>query len=187
VRGSGGWLERPFEDLKRSGREFLGFIEPVLVDQQGGKVVERDRDVRVLAAEQALLDRERSAVERVGAGGIAGPMCDRREVVERDRDLVVVRSEAVLEARERVLQKCVRLVVATECVDDGGQGRAVGRDLGVLGSERPLSDLDGAAGGGFGCAVVAACVFQGSEVARSVPTAGWSPPSAASVISSARR
>ena len=58
--------ERPPEDLDRSRVLPLGFCElpPGVVD--GCQVVERDRDLRVFLTEDAPIDLQRAAVERLG-------------------------------------------------------------------------------------------------------------------------
>ena len=111
----------------------LGRVVALLLDEQGSMVVEGDRDVGVVVAEQLLLDLERASIERVGASWVAGAVVDRGEVVERDRDLVVVAAELSLEHCQRVQEERLRLLVATEAVEDGGDCGAVGRNVDVLG------------------------------------------------------
>jgi hypothetical protein len=101
--------------------------------------------VRMGRLKRAFEGRERSQQQRLSLVVALALDEQGRMVVEGGGDVVVLWAERVLEHCQRVLEQGLRVLVASEGVEDGG---AVGRDVDVVGPERARADLDGARAGG---------------------------------------
>ena len=81
--------------------ELIGFVEALLRADGDSKIVELARNFGVVLAEDAPLEGEPVAEQRLGAGAITPPKRANGQVAEVDRDFVVVGRVTCLEDLER--------------------------------------------------------------------------------------
>ncbi len=89
---------------------------------EDGLVGEGEGEIGVVGPEETLLERDRAAVELLGAGEVALLVGEGGEVAEIEGDLVVVGAVDALEDGEGSLVGGFGLVVAAEVAEEGRVG-----------------------------------------------------------------
>ena len=105
----------------------LGPIVQALVLIDASELGQRDRDVRVLRAEQRAPHRQRP-FERLAGGRVVALVGQHdAEIVERLRDADVLGAERLLSAGERLFEQLLRLVECRRAADRSGPSSSASR------------------------------------------------------------
>src|SRR3954452_5286196 len=144
---------RPAKELSRP----IGFSARVAAD---GKVVQRERKVRVTWSEALLLYRRRKLVEPFGGASVPALLPDGGEVVVRDGDFVMRRSVFSSEDLEDAAVDQFRLLELALTFEQRGERRFVRCDVRMVRPQDASPDFHGPAGERLAMRVTPALVLQ---------------------------
>ena len=158
--GFDGALEDRLRLLVERSRGF----ELTLAASDDGEVVQRRRDARMLVAVEPPLALQHEGIDLRGLGQVAPALEHGAKVVQRCADFVVILAESVFEDRQRAPQELLRLLVASEPVEDRRERSLVFRDADAAGSRRSCPQLERTPRVTLRRGVVAARVLEPAEV-----------------------